>query len=128
MKRINVLVVLALVALPVALFAASNTVQITMPDGKIITMPVSDSLEAMWARWGGIIFGFVAVARVILAFLPAAGQSGSGLSKLVGFLKQVSLAIPDKHTDVKALPPVTNIAPGINDIGQTDIGRVDIHV
>ena len=103
--------IIALVLVPIALWAQSNQVTITMPDGKTITVDVPQTFAMLWAKWGGILFTFVATARVVLKFLPASDEgSTSPLAKIVHALKHISLAIPDKHTDVTALPPVTNIS------------------
>lgn len=98
MKKTFALVALAVTCIALGAWAQSNNVIVTMPDGKIITVEVPETFVTLWARWGGILFSIVGVARFVLKFLPAADDgSNAPLAKIIRVLKHVSLAIPDKH-------------------------------
>ncbi len=140
----HVILALAFVGLMVAPFCtaqspAANSAHLTYTDatGKALDVPVGGYVEVVLNNLGKIVALLATMAaswigKLALQFVPAAKDPNGWVAWLVGFLKKVSVATPDRHTDVAVIEKKLDASPNNNfeakttptpsDIAQTNIG------
>ena len=114
------LAVIGLLTLAVAAaWAQSNTVTVTLPDGRIIAIAVPETWATVIAKAGGWLALAMCVARFLLRWMPSA-VPGTAQGAITAALKHISLPIPDQHS-APAPDPKQNFTANVNvGIGNTD--------